>query len=309
MNNVAVIIPCYNVEGYIFECLDSVKKQGDIVSEIYCVDNNSTDDTLTVINTWISINPDVSIKVLKEFAKGACAARNKPLNLITSDWIQFLDADDLLLEGKISQQINKSDNSDIIYDSCIKRLVTGEDINITPQDNILIGLMKGDLGNTCANLWDTKAIKRVGGWNEEITSSQEYDLMMRMYKEGASFQKLNTFKTVIRQREVGQISQGNPERRWENYTNIRVDFFNSTIANSNDRFIINESMQLLFRAIQLLFYSNSALAIKLHNEHLSTLNFKPKTSTLKSQLYLIVYLILGFRVAENIRTITIRKRI
>jgi hypothetical protein len=68
-------------------------------------------------------------------------------------------------------------------------------------------------------------------------------------------------------------------------------------------------MQLLFRAIQLLFYSNSALAIKLHNEHLSTLNFKPKTSTLKSQLYLIVYLILGFRVAENIRTLTIRKRI
>ncbi|HHZ82017.1 MAG TPA: glycosyltransferase, partial [Flavobacteriales bacterium] len=46
MSNVAVIIPCYNVEGYIFECLDSVKKQGDIVSEIYCVDNNSTDDTL-----------------------------------------------------------------------------------------------------------------------------------------------------------------------------------------------------------------------------------------------------------------------
>ncbi|MGY8888390.1 MAG: glycosyltransferase family 2 protein, partial [Flavobacteriales bacterium] len=44
--SVSVVIPCYNVEDYIYECLDSVKLQGECVDEIFCVDNNSTDNTI-----------------------------------------------------------------------------------------------------------------------------------------------------------------------------------------------------------------------------------------------------------------------
>jgi len=307
MTGVSVIIPCYNVEEYIFECLDSVKAQGSIVNEIYCVDNNSNDETVSVIKKWIKRNPEIDIQILKEVKKGACAARNKPLNLIKSEWIQFLDADDLLLKDKISWQINKSNKSDIIYDSSIFRSFHGEETKRLPDSNILMGLMKGNLGNTCANLWSKNAVLKVGGWNESLSSSQEYDLMMRLYNDGASFQKLDTFKTIIREREFGQISQSNAKKRWENYTKVRVDFFKENIGSIDDPNIVYGFMSHLFRSLQLLYRYNDKLAITFHDETLRELKFKPEVTSIKSGIYLCIYSMLGFNNAEYLRSLVIRK--
>jgi glycosyltransferase involved in cell wall biosynthesis len=305
MTSVSVIIPCYNVEAYIYECLDSVKAQGPIVSELFCVDNNSTDRTISVINTWIETNPEINLITLKETKAGACAARNKPLSLITSDWIQFLDADDILLTGKISTQVKASEKADVIYDSFIKRSFDGVEEHITPQKNLILGLMNGNIGNTCANLWNTSAIKKVGGWNEELSSSQEYDLMMRMYKDGAKFNQLNTFKTLIRAREFGQISHTNPEVRWENYITIRIDFFNFVIIPGNNKSLIHESSIILFNILQILFRYNDKLAIKLHKENFTVLKFHPKSNTIKGEIYRLTYLIFGFAFAEKLRGLLI----
>ncbi|PCJ82682.1 MAG: glycosyl transferase family 2 [Bacteroidetes bacterium] len=307
MTGASVIIPCYNVEEYIFECLDSVKAQGSIVNEIYCVDNNSTDATISVIKKWIKRNPEINTLILKEVKKGACAARNKPLNFIKSEWIQFLDADDLLLKDKISWQINKSNKSDIIYDSSLRRSSHGEETKKIPDSNILLGLMKGNLGNTCANLWNKNAVMKVGGWNENLSSSQEYDLMMRLYNDGASFQKLDTFKTVIREREFGQISQSNEKKRWENYTKIRVDFFRENLHSIENAKILDGFMSHLFRSFQLLYRYNDKLAITFHDETLRGLKFKPESTTIKSGIYLCIYSILGFKNAEYLRSLVLRK--
>ena len=51
-NQATVIIPCFNVEEYIEECLDSVKAQGASVHHTYVVDNNSSDDVVTKVKEW-----------------------------------------------------------------------------------------------------------------------------------------------------------------------------------------------------------------------------------------------------------------
>jgi len=300
--NVSVVIPCYNVEDYIYECLDSVKLQGNCVDEIFCVNNNSSDNTENIILSWIENNPNQNITLLKETKPGACAARNKPLELIQSKWIQFLDADDLLLEDKISLQIQGSNGSDIVYDSFVKRDLKGNDRVVSPCEKIETGIMKSNLGITSSNLWRTVAIKNIGGWSEDQTSSQEYDLMSRLYQEGFSFQRLDNCKTVIRERESGQISQGNQKLIWENYTNLRVRFFKQVIQPQKNIALIKKSLTIIFGATQILYQHNPSLAVEIHDTVLKPNHFKPKAKTVKSRLYVFTYMIFGYRCAECLRS-------
>lgn len=109
-----VVIPCYNVEDYIRDCLDSVLRQGDAVHHTFLVDNNSTDSTISKVEEWHKAHPTFKLTISEEKKPGAPAARNNPLSQIETKWIQFLDADDLLIEGKISDQIQKFHQADII---------------------------------------------------------------------------------------------------------------------------------------------------------------------------------------------------
>lgn len=299
----SVVIPCYNVEEYIYECLDSVKLQGECIDEIFCVDNNSSDNTVKVILKWRENNPGQNITLLSETRPGACAARNKPLELIHSEWIQFLDADDLLLEGKISLQIQGSDGSDIVYDSFVKRGTDNNETVVIPNIDIDLGIMESDLGNTCSNLWRTGAIKSIGGWNENQTSSQEYDLLSRLYQEGFSFQRLDNCKTVIRERERGQISQGNQKQIWENYIKLRVSFFKQVVQPKKDIILINKSLSVIFGATQILYRHNPSLAVRIHDTVLKPNNFTPAATTVKSRFYILIYKTCGYRIAEHLRSI------
>src|SRR5262245_30498803 len=96
-NKATVIIPCHNVEDYVVECLGSVCEQGAVVHHIYCVNNNSSDRTVEIIEAWQVEHPDVKLTLLDESKPSASAARNAPLAHVETEWIQFLDADDLLL--------------------------------------------------------------------------------------------------------------------------------------------------------------------------------------------------------------------
>lgn len=297
----SVVIPCYNVEKYIYECLDSVKLQGECVDEIFCVDNNSSDNTINVIVKWGENNPEQNITLLKETKPGACAARNKPLDLIRSEWIQFLDADDLLLEDKISLQIKGSNGSDLVYDSFVKRGPDNNDTVIIPNIDVALGIMESNLGNTCSNLWRTEAIKDIGGWSENQTSSQEYDMLSRLYQEGFSFQMQDNCKTVIRERVSGQISQGNQKLIWENYTNLRVSFFENVIQPHKDIALIKKSLTIIFGATQILYQYNPNLAVEIHDTVLKPNHFIPKATTLKIRFYVFTYRIFGYRFAECLR--------
>jgi glycosyltransferase involved in cell wall biosynthesis len=299
--NVDVIIPCFNVEDFIEECLDSVKLQGKCVRKVFCVDNNSTDNTVKTIQKWSTQNPDIDLLLLHEKKPGASSARNKPLSLVETEWIQFLDADDLLLGGKISVQLDHTKDCDVIYDSCLKKSTFGKIRKIKTEKNVELGLMKGALGNTCANLWRKSTLKDVEGWNEKLASSQESDLLIRIHGIGGRFKRLDSSKTLIREREFGQISQGNKKLLWENYTNLRVNFYHESIKPLKDNALENSALLCIFGAIQILHQYNPSLALQIHNTILKSSNFRPATKTIRSKLYLFIYQVFGFQSAERIR--------
>ncbi|WP_405305378.1 glycosyltransferase family 2 protein [Methanobrevibacter sp.] len=92
MVKVSVIIPFYNVEEYLKECLDSVVNQTMEDIEIICINDGSTDNSMSILNTY----DDERIKIIEQENQGLSSARNVGLENSNGDYICFLDSDDYL---------------------------------------------------------------------------------------------------------------------------------------------------------------------------------------------------------------------
>ncbi len=98
---VSVIIPMRNAAPFVGACLSSVVRQTYQSLEILVVDDGSTDDSAAVVGSCA----DGRIMLLKGLGNGACSARNIGLARSRGEWVQFLDADDILGEDKIRHQL------------------------------------------------------------------------------------------------------------------------------------------------------------------------------------------------------------
>jgi len=89
---VSVIMPVYNVENYLRQCLDSVINQTLRDIEIICIDDQSTDGSLGILKDYAAIDP--RIRIITQKNAGAGAARNTGLKVAKGEYLSFLDSDD-----------------------------------------------------------------------------------------------------------------------------------------------------------------------------------------------------------------------
>lgn len=113
MPKVSVIIPVYNVENYLCECIDSILNQTLKDFELICVDDGSTDHSLEILREYEA--KDARVKVLQQKNLGAGAARNKGLAIATGEYLSFLDSDDFFELGMLEEAYKrcKKKNADI----------------------------------------------------------------------------------------------------------------------------------------------------------------------------------------------------
>jgi glycosyltransferase involved in cell wall biosynthesis len=132
---VSVVIPVFNAEPFLRECLDSVIHQTLADIEIICVDDGSTDGGAAVLREYAE--KDGRVAVLRQENKGAGAARNAGLGIARGKFLSFLDADDFF----------ESEMLEKLYNRCEE---TGADIALYKAwafDN-QTGNITGDLGWT-----------------------------------------------------------------------------------------------------------------------------------------------------------------
>lgn len=92
MAKVSVIIPVYNGEKYLRQCLDSVVNQTLQDIEIICVDDGSTDSSVRIIKEYAA--RDSRVRLIRQKNRGAGAARNQGLREAAGEYLSFLDSDD-----------------------------------------------------------------------------------------------------------------------------------------------------------------------------------------------------------------------
>ncbi len=273
---VSVIIPCFNVENYIQECITSVINQTYKSIEIICVDNNSTDKTFSILEDLKREYPSL-IHLYKESVEGAPFARNKGLQVAKGEYIQFLDADDLLMPNKIQHQIdlilNHKTDIGFIAAACIKKSLDNKDTVVSEIDkNIFLSPFINKAGNTCSNLWNKISMQNVGGWNEHIKSSQEADLMLRLVLNGHEFLIDNEPLTIVRERESGQISQRDPGKKWRQFIEIRLNYLDSLKKNKADVYNKYKNIFFDFLMVSVLTYAkyDKSEAVNIYNKYIKS---------------------------------------
>ena len=102
---VSIIIPVYNSERTILRTLKSVNEQIYRDYEIIIVDDGSTDNSVALINSFITSNHELEIKLIIKENGGVSTARNVALRNARGSWIALLDSDDEWLPHKLSKQI------------------------------------------------------------------------------------------------------------------------------------------------------------------------------------------------------------
>lgn len=91
---ISVIVPVYNVEGYLDPCLESIVSQSYRHLEILVVDDGSTDASGAMCDRWAE--RDERIRVIHQPNGGLSAARNSALDAMTGEWVIMVDSDDVL---------------------------------------------------------------------------------------------------------------------------------------------------------------------------------------------------------------------
>lgn len=113
MEKVSVIVPVYNVEAYLQECLESIINQTYEELEILCINDCSTDDSLAVLKEYEQ--KDSRIKIWEnEKNRGQAYSRNIGLANATGDFVLFVDADDIICPDLLEKCIKVANDSDMV---------------------------------------------------------------------------------------------------------------------------------------------------------------------------------------------------
>ena len=101
---ISIIIPVYNTEKWIGECLFSILSQSIIEIEIICINDGSTDKSKKILKKIAFL--DCRIIIINQENKGLAATRNVGLNFALGKYILFLDSDDMFQNGTLNELIN-----------------------------------------------------------------------------------------------------------------------------------------------------------------------------------------------------------
>lgn len=176
---VSILIPCFNAERFIAKAIESALRQDYAQIEVIVVDDGSTDGSLEAVARFES---DPRFRFEAGPNRGGNAARNRLLSLAKGEFIQFLDADDLLDPRKISLCM-KSMDDDVDAVICgfierrgnIERTVVPDD----PGDDLPKWFARAGVVTTVP-LHRKSCLQAAGGFDESLPCCQEYEMHLRL---------------------------------------------------------------------------------------------------------------------------------
>lgn len=192
---VSVIVPMYNAEHYIAETIESVLNQTWKNVELIIVDDGSTDNSVTIARKYVSDKVSVYI----QSNQGAPVARNVGFRYSHGDYIQYLDADDVLSPNKIKKQVEalRAANVENAVSTCtfyqyIDGVVQPEWENLAQVNHnyefgidLQIDLWRYFIPSYIPSCYLTPRylIELVGGWNENLKKNQDGDFFAKVLEQ------------------------------------------------------------------------------------------------------------------------------
>ena len=246
---ITIIIPTYNSELYIESCLDSVIKQTYSNWKIIVIDQKSTDYTISIIKKkytkyakFIKIysNPNIG---------NIASSRNMGISIAKSNFLAFLDSDDIWLSTKLEKSIAVLENCDLVYHDA---LILKNDQTTSVDKSHRFHVHKFPellltLGNpiiTSSVICRKKILNKTIQFSEDVDliAIEDYDLWTRLAFDGAKFAYLNKPLCLYRHHEANVSSIkfdkiNGLKKIFEKY-NSKLDQTNKTKADDNLKYMI-----------------------------------------------------------------------
>lgn len=191
---VSILVPAYNAARWLSEALDSALAQTLTSREILVIDDGSTDGTPEVLASY-------GDRIAWERVPngGARAARNRLLDRARGEWVQFLDADDLVDPDKLERQLEElSGTPDADALAAPARFEDGSLCNAPRDEDVWEALLGARLGITTANLWRREAVLAVGGFDPTRLGLDEYRVLARLLVDGRVVLRSSGARAVYR---------------------------------------------------------------------------------------------------------------
>jgi glycosyltransferase involved in cell wall biosynthesis len=213
---VSILIPSYNAGRWIRETIESALAQTWDNKEVIIVDDGSTDNTPQIAQSYES----KLLKVISQPNRGANAARNRALEVAEGDYIQWLDADDLLSPDKISNQMLEGDkvaNPRILLTSSwakfyyrhasAKFVPDGLWCDLDPIDWLITKFSEHAWMNPAAWLVSRELTESAGPWDERLVRDQDGEYIARVVSNSEAVKFVSGARSYYRQSNQQSLSR------------------------------------------------------------------------------------------------------
>jgi glycosyltransferase involved in cell wall biosynthesis len=282
---VSVIIPAYKVAPFIRETLDSVLGQTFSDYEIIVINDGSpdTEELESQLEAYAA-----RITYIQQPNQGAGAARNAGLQIARGEFVAFLDGDDLWLPNFLREQIaliNGDGGFDLVYADAVNvhgaRLKRTTNMDVNPSTGLVTAesLISGKCNVITSSVVARRScILEAGLFDENFPNSQDFDLWLRLAKQGA---RLNYQKKVLVHRRIYEGSlASNPLNSFAGEIKVLEKTSNRADLTEEERAAILRTLKLRRATVEVLRgkqrlsageFDSALTAFRIANDHYHSL--------------------------------------
>jgi glycosyltransferase involved in cell wall biosynthesis len=243
MHRISIIIPNYNCSQWLPKVIKSCLIQK-YLYEIIVVDDNSTDNSWEILNELQNKYSEI-IKIFKNPQKGGNNARNFGFSKSTGDYIQWLDADDFLLEGKFENQIKKFEentNIDVVYSDWYmdfyennSKFVKRKLLHKKNYNDFLFEIISDNWSAPNNYLFKRKIAQKLNNikaWNPNTVVAQDREYITMAALLGAKFSYTKGFFSIYNRWNTNSVSSMNFKKRLQYQLELERKFRKRVIENN-----------------------------------------------------------------------------
>lgn len=241
---VSIIIPVYNAEKYLRECIESALKQTFKEIEIIAVNDGSTDNSLEILEEYSN-----KIEIFSKSNGGTASAMNTGIKKMRGDWFKWLSADDVLHSNAIEELILEVEkiqnekntilysNYDIINSkSKVIRQFIEPNYNDLDNFDFNVVLLDHYIGNGTSSLIHKSALDKFGYFDESIGFAEDYELWLRFCLLHNC--RLHLIPKVLVQYRIHetQLTAKKMDKAFENANKIREHILNQLDKEKSEKY-------------------------------------------------------------------------
>lgn len=262
---VSVVIPCYNGEKYLRNCLDSVVNQTFNNMEIIVVNDGSTDSSTEIVEEYMK--DDKRIKLINKENGGLSSARNRGIKESSCKYIFFVDADDFIDINTIRYLYDKAEkfNLDVVicdmiiyynnYNNKIYKDIEIKDSEIKNSEAYLKEFFLGKgIGSVSNKLWKKSLYNdNTISYPENITYGEDSSTMPRLICEARKIGKINKGLYYYRQNESSMMHKNKKIYEYILAYNLVIDYMDRKKIRYLNMYKFTFKYNLVYRHLENVF--------------------------------------------------------